>query len=63
MNFGACVMAIHDAAGVPKSPSCGRGGGAEAAGVGFEEVEFVGWVFVDGAAEEGQEDEEDGSCD
>ncbi|KAL8634691.1 MAG: hypothetical protein Q9228_007728 [Teloschistes exilis] len=56
-------MAIHDAADVPKSPSRGGGGGAETGGVGFEEVEFVGWILVDGAAEEGQEDEEDGSCD
>lgn len=63
MDFGACIMAIHDAADVPKSPSRGGGGGAETGGVGFEEVEFVGWILVDGAAEEGQEDEEDGSCD
>lgn len=57
------ITPIHDATSVPEGPSCGRGGVAEARGLGFEEVEFVGWVLVDCAAEEGEKYEEDCSSD
>lgn len=39
VGFPACI---------PKSPSGDSGSARDGGGVGLEEVELVGWIFVDG---------------
>lgn len=59
MHFRTGVVSVGDAASVPESPSCSRSSIAEVGGVGLEEIEFVGWILVDGAAEQREQNQED----
>ncbi len=52
------VAAIDHGAGIPESPAGERSCTRDAGGVGFDEVELVGWVVVYGTAKEGEENEE-----
>ena len=52
-----------DAAGVPEGPSRQGGRAGDLGGGGLEKVDLVGRVVVDGAGEEGEEDEEAGAGD
>jgi len=52
----ARVPAIEHTAGTPEGPSRRGGGVTYTGGIGFDEVELVGRIVVDSAAEEGEED-------
>ena len=59
----ARVPAIENGAGTPKGPASGGGCAGDTLGCDFDKVELIGWVVVDCAAEEREEDEEDGAGD
>ena len=63
MHFGARIVPIDHTASVPKSPSRRRCRAGDSGGGSLEEIVLVGWVFVDSAADEGEEGEEETATD
>ena len=47
MYVGTDIAPVGFTAGIPESPSGDSRGAGDGRGVGLEEVESIGWIFVD----------------
>lgn len=61
MHLPTVISAICDSTGVPERPARGRGGAGNVGSVGLKEVVLVRRIMIDGAAQEGQENEQAGA--
>ena len=57
MDLGAVIATVDDAARVPERPPRHRSGALDASRRRLQEIELIDWVVVDGAAEDGEQDE------
>lgn len=62
MNPRARIAPTRNTASIPERPSRGRCCAGDTSGCGLEEVELVGRIFADCAADDGEEDQQETAC-